>query len=118
MRIALNLLYLIPGVVGGTETYAAGLLHGLANVDAQDQFVVFVNRESQQWPLPVSPNFTRVICPVSALSRSRRYFFEQVLLPRWLQKHAIDVVHSLGYVSPLFTSCASIVTIHDLNFWS
>jgi len=33
MRIGLNLLYLLPGVVGGTETYAAGLLHGLAQID-------------------------------------------------------------------------------------
>ena len=30
MIVGLNLLYLLPGVVGGTETYAAGLLHGLA----------------------------------------------------------------------------------------
>jgi glycosyltransferase involved in cell wall biosynthesis len=116
MRIGINILFLLPGIVGGTETYAAALLHGLATVDRQDEFAVFVNRESKNWPLPEAPNFTRLVCPISAVSRSRRYFFEQVFLPQLLKEHAIDVVHSLGYVSPLFTPCPSVVTIHDLNY--
>ncbi len=29
MKIGINLLYLLPGVVGGTETYAAGLVAGV-----------------------------------------------------------------------------------------
>jgi glycosyltransferase involved in cell wall biosynthesis len=116
MRIGLNLLYLLPGVVGGTESYAAGLLNGLAAIDRDDEFVVFVNRESAVWNLPSASNFTRVVCPVWATSRLRRYFFEQAHLPQWLKRHRIDLVHSLGYVAPLFPPCASVVTVHDLNY--
>jgi glycosyltransferase involved in cell wall biosynthesis len=116
MKIGINLLYLLPGMVGGTETYAAGLLQGLAQVDQQDEFVVFVNIESATWPIPEEPNFTRVVCPVRATSRSRRYLFEQCWLPRLLVKYKIDVVHSLGYVGPLISYCSSVVTIHDLNY--
>jgi glycosyltransferase involved in cell wall biosynthesis len=116
VRIGVNLLYLIPGVVGGTETYAAGLLRGLAAMNLPDEFLVFVNRESADWPLPRAGNFTRVVCAVSATNRAARYFFEQFRLPRLLKVHAVELVHSLGYVSPLFPACPSVVTIPDLNY--
>ncbi len=116
MRIGINLLYLLPGVVGGTETYAAGLLQGLAAIDRQNEYCVFVNRESEGWPLPGAVNFTRVLCPVRAVGRASRYFFEQVRFPRLLAEHRIDVVHSLGYVGPLVAPCPTVVTIPDLNY--
>ena len=118
MRIGINLLYMLPGKVGGTETYAAGLLKGLAEISKKDDFVVFVNRESANWSIPNLPNFSRVVCPVEAHSRPRRYFYEQIRLPRLLSKYNIDIVHSLGYVSPLFAPCSSVVTVHDLNFFA
>lgn len=116
MKIGINLLYLLPGVVGGTETYAVELLKGLAKINDQDDFLVFVNNECAQWPLPEAKNFHKMNCSVNATNRSARYFFEQILLPKLLKKNGIEVVHSLGYVAPLFTSCKSVVTIHDLNF--
>ncbi len=116
MRVGLNLLYLIPGVVGGTETYAAGLLSGLARIDSQDEFLVFVNQESTKWPVPVAPNVTRIVCNIAAVSRVRRYFFEQIRFPHLLKKYRVDLVHSLGYVGPLLPPCPAVVTVPDANF--
>jgi glycosyltransferase involved in cell wall biosynthesis len=112
-RIGLNLLYLRPGVVGGTETYARGLLTGLARVAPDHEFVVFLNRTARDWHLPAG--FERVVCPVSARQGSR-YLYEQLALPRLLRRHRIDVVHSLAYVAPVRAPCAGVVTIHDLNY--
>jgi glycosyltransferase involved in cell wall biosynthesis len=103
-------------VVGGTETYAAGLLHGLAEIDLRNEYFIFMNRESESWPLPQAVNFTRVVCPIRAAGRTARYFFEQVRLPRLLAQYHIDVVHSLGYVGPLVVPCPSVVTVPDLNY--
>jgi glycosyltransferase involved in cell wall biosynthesis len=114
VRVGLDLLYLIPGVVGGTETYARGLLCGLSRVAADHEFVVFVNREADTWPLPDGP-FTRVVCPVDATSRLARYAFEQFRLPLWAKAYEVDVLHALGYVGPLAAPCALIVTVPDLN---
>ncbi len=116
MRVGINLLYLLPGIVGGTETYAAGLLHGLAATAPEVEFIVFVNHESAEWPLPTKPNFTRVVCPVQGTNRGARYFFEQVRLPGYLQRYRVDLVHSLGYVGPLYCPCPSILTIPDSNY--
>ncbi|HEU5040243.1 MAG TPA: glycosyltransferase, partial [Gemmatimonadales bacterium] len=118
MIIGLNLLYLLPGVVGGTETYAAGLLKGLAAHGDESRFVVFVNRESAAWPLPASPRFRRVVCPVHARSRLARYRFEQLRLPALVQAEGVELLHSLGYVAPLRLGRPSVVTVHDLHYRS
>jgi glycosyltransferase involved in cell wall biosynthesis len=109
-------LYLIPGVVGGTETYAAGLLEGFARVARDDEFIVFVNREAANWPLPVAGNIRRVVCPISAQQRVGRYAFEQLQFPRWLARYQVHLVHSLGYVSPVWAPCPAVVTAPDANF--
>lgn len=116
VRIGINLLYLLPGVNGGTETYASGLLHGLDELALSEQLFIFVNEEAADWPLPLANNITRVVCPVRATDRGRRYRFEQFSLPQLLKKKQIDLIHSLGYVGPLFPGCPAVVTVPDLNY--
>lgn len=115
MRIGLNLLYLLPGIVGGTETYAAGLLQGLAGADRDNDYLVFVNAESAFWPIPDAPNIQRVVCPIRAANRIQRLVFEQAAMPRLAHAHRLGLLHSLGYVAPLKLPCPGVVTIHDMN---
>jgi len=116
MRIGINLLFLIPGIVGGTETYATGLLSGLSKIDTQNEYIIFTNRSVEEGFIPVAPNFKHVICPINGRSRMLRYCFEQFYLPSLLRRWKIDIVHSLGYVGPLITPCPSVVTVPDLNY--
>lgn len=116
MRIGINLLFLLPGIVGGTETYAKGLIKGFSQINSNDEIFIFLNKESENWEIPKVQNLHPVICPINATNRYRRYFFEQFILPKYLISYNIDLIHSLGYVGPLFTRCPSIVTIHDAYF--
>lgn len=116
MKIALNLLYLIPGTVGGTETYGVSLVRALAAIDPQNEYYIFLNREAQFLDLPLPGNFHVVACKVYGKSRVLRYAWEQLVLPFQLRAFRIDIVHSLGYVGPLMSPCPTIVTIHDANF--
>ena len=116
MRVGLNLLYLIPRVVGGTETYSRGLLHALAQEDSDHEYVVYVNRSAQDWPLPDNARFRRVVCNVSGTSRELRYAYEQLDLPRRARLDRLDLLHSLAYVAPVRLPCPSVVTVHDLTF--
>lgn len=102
--------------MGGTETYASGLLYGLAQINDMDDFVVFVNREGAEFPIPSASNFRKVPCRVSAVNRGKRYFYEQFILPNLARKLNVEILHSLGYVAPLHLSCRSIVTIPDVNY--
>ncbi len=114
MHIGLNLLYLIPGENGGTQTYAEALMKALAARNKNDQFTVFVSEEGAALALPQA--FRKVVCPVRAVRREARYAYEQTAFPRLLRGYNLDVLHSLGYVCPLSSPCRSIVTIHDLNY--
>lgn len=116
MRIGLNLLFLLPGVVGGTETYAVSLIEALGRVDERNEYYVFLNREAASIPLPDPARFHRICCRVRATRRFMRYCWEQLILPVQAKRYGLDLLHSLGYVQPLHLPCPSIVTIHDLNF--
>ncbi|MEP6906103.1 MAG: glycosyltransferase, partial [Gemmatimonadales bacterium] len=116
MLIALNLLYLIPGVVGGTETYATSLIHALAKADEDNEYVVFVNKGAADLDVTPGEKFRRVVCPFIALRRIVRYSWEQAILPLQLRREAPDLVHSLGYVAPLAARGPHVVSIHDLNY--
>ena len=115
MIVGLNLLYMLPGIVGGTETYAAGLVHGLSLTDEDAEFLIYLNRESADWPLPSDPRFRRVVCPVQATSRLARYWHEQRRLPTRVALDGVDLLHSLGYVAPLRLSCPSVLTVPDVH---
>ena len=116
MLIALNLLYLIPGVVGGTETYARSLIDALAEQDHDNEYAVFLSREARDIDVTPAPNFKRIVCPVVAMHRAARYGWEQAVLPLQLMRRKPALVHSLGYVSPLAAPCPQVVTVHDVNY--
>ena len=121
LHVGLNLLFILPGQNGGTQTYSESLIRALAAQDSKARFTVFVSEEGRSLELPAQPNFRKVVCPVRAVRREARYAYEQLLFPRLLGRYKLDVVHSLGYVCPLFPPCRSVVTIHDLNYltpWS
>ena len=116
MKIGINLLYLLPGKVGGTETYARELLDSIVTIDSKNTYYIFVNQECRDWPLPAGRNVERIVCPVFAESQSRRYLFEQFALPRLTERYGINLLHSLGYMSPLFLRARSVVSILDILY--
>ena len=116
MRIGINLLYLYPDAVGGTETYARGLIDGLRRVGVENKYFLFCSRESA--PTFSEYNNLEVISlPASASNRVLRSLFEIFIFPFYLLKYKIDIVHSLGYSSPLISPCPTIVNIYDLNWY-
>lgn len=116
MRIGLNLLFMIPGEVGGTETYAVSLIHALAKLDSENEYFLFTNRETKNSAFQIGGNFTLVQCPIRAVNRAARFLWEQLVLPSQARGHQLDVLHSLGYIAPLSMSVKSVVTIPDLNY--
>jgi glycosyltransferase involved in cell wall biosynthesis len=117
MKIGCNLLYLIPGKVGGTETYARELLPALAQVlRPGDEIIVYCSRETAPTFKALDTMKIRTV-PVYAANRLARLWIEQTLLPFLCWQDRIDVIFSLGYSAPLLHHCPSIVTIHDLNWF-
>ncbi len=113
MRIGVNALYLIPGNVGGTEIYLRCLLAALAEVDSENEYVVFTNRETGADLVPPQPNFLHAPQGVTAANRPARILWEQAVLP-W-QVRGLDVLLNPGFTAPLAATAPNVTVFHDLQ---
>lgn len=116
MHVGLNLVYLVPGYTGGTETYARELIGELAA--APDvRFTAFVNEEAAaDTSAPWGNLIPAVTVPVRARHRAQWVRGEQGLLPRLAARAGVDLVHSLANTAPAWGRFRRVVTIHDLSF--
>ena len=115
LRIGVNALFLIPGGVGGTEIYLRNLLRALANIDSENQYIVFTNRETDAGLVPDRPNFVRASQPVRASFRPARILWEQLMLPITVRKNRLNVLFNPGFTAPLLCGCPMVTVFHDLQ---
>jgi len=119
MKIGINTLFLIPGEVGGTETYLRQTLLAMAENSPAVSLVLFTNREND----PVLRNdlgrFKQVefvLLDFMASNRYARIVREQIELPGKVKSAGVDVLWSPGYTAPLSCSCPQVVTIPDMQY--
>ena len=114
IHVALNLVYLVPGETGGTETVARELLPRLA-VRNDLRVTALVNREAAGAPGPWH-DVPSVTVPVHARNRVEWVRGEQQHVPRIARRVGADLVHSLANTSPVWGRFKRVVTIHDLHY--
>ena len=117
-RIGLNLLYLVPRQVGGTEIYARRLIAALGRRHPDTELVVFCGQEAAEvLPDPEWPASVRVRrLPVRCTSKPLRIAAELAQLPAAAAAARVDVLHSLGTTTPFVSHCPRVVTVHDLIY--
>ena len=115
MRIGVNALYLIPGGVGGTETYLRALLRALAQIDTANEYFVFTNRETDAELVPKQSNFHHQPQGVRAVNRVSRLLWEQTLLPLASRRLGLQVMFNPGFTSPIFCGRPQVTVFHDLQ---
>lgn len=114
MKVAVNLLHLVPGETGGAETYARRLLPALAEADPRLELTLYAGAaaaeslENERWnvvPLRFDPR-----------SRVRRVLAEQTLLPAALRGDRLNLLHNLFNTGPAVSPVPQVTTIHDVVF--
>ena len=115
LRIGVNALYLIPGGVGGTEIYLRNLLEAVAEVDRENKWVVFTNRETGADLVPQAANFAHAPQNVRAANRPARIVWEQTALTLAARRRHIDVMFNPGFTCPLVSGCPNVTVFHDLQ---
>jgi glycosyltransferase involved in cell wall biosynthesis len=110
LRIAIDAHSVGTGL-GGNESYATNLVEALAEIDAVNQYTLYVTRReavdrfSHRWP-----NFSvRATLPHTPLIRI------PLTLSAELRRHPVDVLH-VQFTAPPFAPCPVVVSIHDLSF--
>jgi alpha-1,3-rhamnosyl/mannosyltransferase len=116
-RIGVNLLWLVPGVVGGSEEYTTRLLAGLGQRAHRDiEFVLFVLEPFVEAHRDLTERFETVVCPVlQGGVKSLRVGAENVWLYQQCFRHRIDLMHHAGGIMPAARSTPGVLTIHDLQ---
>lgn len=83
LHVGLNLIYLVPGETGGTETYARELIPALVAAVPELKLTAFVGREAAgARDAPWGSLIPAVVVPVRATNRVEWVRGEQALLPQ------------------------------------
>lgn len=118
VRVAVNLLWLRPDLVGGSEELICGYLAAIGDRPASPDgpeldLTLFVAPGFEEAHPDLARRFVTVPGPDVPLGRPGRVGVESVWLPRRLGD--FDVVHHAGGTLPGRAQPASLVTIHDLQ---
>src|SRR5437764_42869 len=117
MHVGLNLVYLVPGEVGGMEIYARELIPALLAERPELRLTAFINREAREaHEGPWHELVPSVTVDVRARRRSEWVRGEQQLLPRLAKRAGVDLVHSLAGTSPAWGAFRRVVTVNDLIY--
>ena len=115
--VGVNLLWLVPGVVGGSETYTVRLLKGLAERHSGFDLTLFALPEFGAVYRDLVRTFRTVYAPVSGRIKPTRVLAgENTWLLRQCRKRRIALVHHAGGVMPFLRAGRQVLTIHDLQY--
>jgi len=96
VKIGINALYLLPGKVGGSETYIRSLVRSLLEIDRDNTYFIFINKKNVGIFPESDPRVKVVLCPIQATNRPIRILWKQFILPFQVRRHKVDVLLSAG----------------------
>lgn len=118
--MAINALFLAPGVSGGIETYLRHLVPALAQERPGLAIAVYTTRSGAAalredgWT-----DFADVVSLRSEEGqRLRRLAGEQVGIPAYARRRGCQVLHSVANTGPLRAGIPHVLTLHDVNFFT
>jgi glycosyltransferase involved in cell wall biosynthesis len=109
MKIGLDARFYGPSGKG-IGRYTQKLIDSLEKLDTQNEYFIFLTKEGFDLYEPKNTNFHKILANYPWYS-----FKEQLLLPRLLKKHQLDLMHFLHFNKPIAYRGKFVVTIHDLT---
>ncbi len=115
MRVGCNLLWLVPGAVGGSETAAVGVLRQFAAEPPDDLDLSLYALEGFGDAHPdLAAAFPTETVPLTGRLKPLRVAAENTWLPR-RTRNRVDLMHHMGGVLPPAERLPSVLTLHDLQ---
>jgi len=96
--------------VGGIPQYTAQLILALAELSADDQFIVLEHRKAPR-PVATAPNIRRRRLWTPPHNR-----WEQWALPIEMLRMKADILHCPDFIPPFRRTVPAVITVHDLAF--
>lgn len=115
-KVGINLLWLVPGVVGGSETYTTRLLHGLVERSSKLDYTLFALPQFADAHPDLAKSFKIAYAPVTGTWKSFRVAGENSWLAIQCRRRHIDLLHHAGGTIPVLRAVRPVLTIHDLQY--
>lgn len=115
-KVGINLLWLVPGVVGGSETYTTRLLRGLVERSSELDYTLFALPQFAEAHADLAKSFKIAFAPVTGQWKSFRVAGENSWLVAQCRRRRIDLVHHAGGTMPMVRAGRPVLTIHDLQY--
>lgn len=114
LRVGVNLLWCLPGQVGGTEQHTVRQLVGLGAVRPDIELTLIAPAPFVEAHASRFADVATIIAPDSGRRRSRRVLHEHT----WLRSRTVgfDLVHHPGGTTPRGARRPYVLTIHDLQY--
>lgn len=117
IRVGVNLTWLRPGEVGGSENYLVRLLGSIAELAPDDlELVLFVLPAFVEAHPELLEAFETHVAPVSGAKRAVRVIIESTWLPFKARRAKLTILHHAGGTTPIVRGTPALVTIHDLQY--
>ena len=113
ISVGVNLLWLRPGSVGGSEDYAVRLLSAIP-LEAPVRVTLFVSRGFAEAHPALAQRHELVVSPVGKW-RVLRVLSENTWLAAQCRRRRLALVHHFGGTVPLVGLRPAVVTVHDVQ---
>lgn len=114
--VAVNLLWLVPGVVGGSEGLLVAVLGGVADLGQDDLDIRLLALDSLAEAHPrLVDSFPTELWHGSGANRAARVLAENTWLQQRSRSMEASLIHHAGGIVPLASRTPSVLTIHDLQ---
>jgi alpha-1,3-rhamnosyl/mannosyltransferase len=113
--VGVNLLWCLPGEVGGSEEYVTRTLAGMAGARGHDGLLLFT-LPGFAAAHPELGELPAVAAPVSGRHRPVRVAVENTWLASQVRRHRLPLVHHAGGTVPANRVTRAVVTLHDLQY--
>lgn len=113
-NVGVNLLWCVPGEVGGSEQYLVRQLLGLAAQPAEFVPTIYCLPSFVDAHPELARLYPMVTAKITGTDRPRRILAEHTWLAR--RTRSADIVHHGGGTAPRFGGGPIVLTIHDLQY--
>jgi glycosyltransferase involved in cell wall biosynthesis len=113
--VAVNLLWCLPGQVGGSEEYLTRILAGLADDGHGFEVTVHAPAGLAEAHPGVAGRLRWTVGPLTGSSRPRRVLAERTWLAREVRRAGSRIVHHGGGTAPA-SAVPVVLTVHDLQY--
>lgn len=116
MRVGCNLLWLVPGRVGGSEEATVALLRQIAEQRPEDvDYVVYALADFAAAYPDVTKLFPTRLAALTGRLKPLRVGAENTWLAMETKREKLDLLHHMNAVLPIVRRAPGVVTVHDLQ---